>query len=83
MIDATHVTRNQAVGRSRGGRNRKSHALPDAEGRLIALLLTGGEGHDWPVAKRPVDRVEPAERMLGDKAYDSFTATVAKKVEFY
>ena len=33
----------QAVGRSRGGRNTKIHALADAKGRLIAILLTGGE----------------------------------------
>jgi IS5 family transposase len=38
---------------------------------LIAILLTGGEAHDCPVAERLIDRVEPAERMLGDKAYDS------------
>jgi transposase len=61
----------QAVGRSRGGRNTKIHALADAKGRLIALLLTGGEAHDCPVAERLIRRVEPAERMLGDKAYDS------------
>jgi transposase len=61
----------QAVGRSRGGRNTKIHALGDAKGRLIAILLTGGEAHDCPVAERLIDRVEPAERMLGDKAYDS------------
>ena len=61
----------QTVGRSRGGRNTKIHALADAKGRLIAILLTGGEAHDCPVAERLIDRVEPAERMLGDKAYDS------------
>jgi hypothetical protein len=33
----------QAVGRSRGGRNTKIHALADAKGRLLAILLTGGE----------------------------------------
>src|SRR5262249_39476182 len=38
---------------------------------LIALLLTGGEAHDCPVAERLIDRVKPAECMLGDKAYDS------------
>jgi transposase len=61
----------QAVGRSRGGRNTKIHALADAKGRLIAILLTGGEAHDCPVAERLIDRVEPAELLLGDKAYDS------------
>jgi hypothetical protein len=60
----------QAVGRSRGGRNTKIHALADAKGRLIAILLTGGEAHDCPVAEQLIDRVETAELMLGDKAYD-------------
>src|SRR5688500_138951 len=41
------------------------------KGRLIAILLTGGEAHDCPVAERLINRVEPAERMLGDKAYGS------------
>ena len=61
----------QAVGRSRGGRNTKIHALADAKGRLIALLLTGGEAHDCPIAERLIRRVKSAKRMLGDKAYDS------------
>ena len=61
----------QAVGRSRGGRNTKIHALADAKGRLIAILLTGGEAHDCPLAERLIDRVETADRLLGDKAYDS------------
>jgi IS5 family transposase len=61
----------QAVGRSRGGRNTKIHALADAKGRLIAILLTGGEAHDCPVAERLIRRVKPSKRMFGDKAYDS------------
>jgi transposase len=59
------------VGRSRGGRNTKIHALADAKGRLIAILLTGGEAHDCPVAERLFRRVQRPKRMLGDKAYDS------------
>src|SRR5262245_32774225 len=60
----------QAVGRSRGGRNTKIHALADAKGRLIAILLTGGEAHDYPAAKRLIRRVKPPKHMLGDTAYD-------------
>ena len=59
------------MGRSRGGRNTKIHALADAKGRLIAILLTGGEAHDCPVAERLIRRVQRPKRMLGDKAYDS------------
>ena len=33
----------QAIGRSRGGRNTKIHALADAKGRLLSILLSGGE----------------------------------------
>jgi transposase len=61
----------QAVGRSRGGRNTKIHALADAKGRLLAILLTGGEAHDCPVAARLIRRVKPSKRLLGDKGYDS------------
>ena len=59
----------QAVGRSRGGRNTKIHALADAKGRLIAILLTGGEAHDYAVANRLIRRVKPPKQMLGDTAY--------------
>jgi transposase len=61
----------QAVGRSRGGRNTKIHALADVKGRLIAILLTGGEAHDCPVAERLIRRVKLSKCMLGDMAYDS------------
>jgi len=59
------------VGRSRGGRNTKIHALADAKGRLIAILLTAGQAHDCPVAERLIRRVKRPNRMLGDAAYDS------------
>jgi transposase len=61
----------QAIGRSRGGRNTKIHARADAKGRLLAILLTGGEAHDCPVAGHLVGKVKPSKHMLGDKAYDS------------
>ena len=57
----------QAVGRSRGGRNTKIHALADAKGRLLAILLTGGEAHDCPIAERLIRRVKPAKRMLATR----------------
>jgi transposase len=62
---------NQAIGRSRGGRNTKIHALADAKGRLLSILLTGGEAHDCTVAERLIRRCEAAEELLADKAYDS------------
>jgi len=61
----------QAIGRSRGGRNTKKHAIADAKGRLLSILLTGGEAHDCTVAERLICSTEAAEELLGDKAYDS------------
>ena len=61
----------QAIGRSRGGRNTKIHAIADARGRLLSILLSGGEAHDCPPAHRLVRRTKAAIKLLGDKAYDS------------
>jgi transposase len=61
----------QAIGRSRGGRNTKIHAITDAKGRLLSILLTGGEAHDCPPAQRLIRRSKAAKKLLGDKAYDS------------
>src|SRR6266851_1304308 len=61
----------QAIGRSRGGRNTKIHAIADAKGRLLSILLTGGQAHDCPPAQRLIRRTKAASKLLGDKAYDS------------
>src|SRR6187200_585435 len=76
MIDSTHVKAHRSAAGGKGGsRNRllaaRAAGATRRKGRLIAILLTGGEAHDCPVAARLVNRVEPAQRMLGDKAYDS------------
>jgi transposase len=82
MIDSTHVKAHRSAAGGKGGRKsrlwavraegatRRSMHFADAKG-LIAILLTGGEAHDCPVAVRLTRRVQPPERMLGDKAYDS------------
>ncbi len=61
----------QAIGRSRGGRNTKIHALAEARGRLLSVLLTDGQAHDCPPAQRLLRRTKPAAKLLGDAAYDS------------
>ena len=61
----------QAIGRSRGGRNTKIHAIADAKGRLLSILLSGGEAHDCPPAQRLIRRTKRGKKLLGDKAYDS------------
>jgi transposase len=62
---------NQAIGRSRGGRNTKIHAIGDAKGRLLSLLLSDGSAHDCPLAQPLISLGKVAKRLLGDKAYDS------------
>jgi transposase len=62
---------NQAIGRLRGGRNTKIHAIADAKGRLLSLMLTDGSAHDCPAAKPLIEQSKLARKLLGDKAYDS------------
>jgi len=61
----------QAIGRSRGGRTTKIHALVDEEGRPRAFLLTGGQVADITGAASLVASTEPSGRLIGDKGYDA------------
>jgi transposase len=70
---------NQAIGRSRGGRNTKIHAIGDAKGRLLSFILTGCEAHDCPLAEPLIEQTKPAKKLLADKAYDS--AELRKKLK--
>jgi transposase len=62
---------NQAIGRSRGGRTTKIHALVDEEGRPHAFLLTGGHVADVTGAATLLAATAPSEQMIGDKGYDA------------
>lgn|SRR5512135_756210 len=61
----------QAIGRSRGGRTTKIHAIVDDSGRPHALLLTGGNVADITGGLQLLAATEPAKELLGDKAYDA------------
>ena len=61
----------QAIGRSRGGRTTKIHALVDDAGRPHALLLTGGNVADITGAAQLLAVTEPSEELIADKAYDA------------
>jgi transposase len=61
----------QAIGRSRGGRTTKIHALVDQDGRPHALLLTGGNVADITGATVLLGATEPSEELIADKAYDA------------
>ena len=62
---------NEAIGRSRGGRTTKIHALTDDHGRPRVLTLTSGITGDVTVAPALIEAVGPFSRLLADKAYDA------------
>jgi transposase len=61
----------QAIGRSRGGRTTKIHAVVDGRGRPLAFTLTPGQRGDAPVAPDLLDAVPAAACCVADTAYDS------------
>ena len=67
---AAPTSKNQHIGRSRGGANTKIHALVDSKGRPLRLLLSAGNAHDSLFA---IDLVEGQMHriILADKAYDT------------
>ena len=83
MIDSTHVKAHRSAAGGKGGRKsrplaarvegatRRSMHSQMLRGRLIAILLTGGQAHDCPAAKQLIRRVKTPNCRLGDKAYDS------------
>jgi transposase len=60
----------QAIGRSRGGLSSKIHALVDALGRPLALLLTAGQAHDLVAADAFLPRMA-ANLLIADRAFDA------------
>jgi transposase len=59
------------MGRSRGGLTTKIHALVDADGRPIRLLLTPGQAGDAPVAATLLETLAPGATLIADRAYDT------------
>jgi hypothetical protein len=70
---------NQAIGRSRGGRTTKIHALADHLCRPVAFLLTGGQVADCVAADALLDQMLATDTLNGDKGYDS--DAVRRKIE--
>jgi transposase len=69
----------QAIGRSRGGRTTKIHALTDGLCRPIAFLLTGGQVADCIAADALLEQMPATAILHGDKGYDS--DAVRRKIE--
>ncbi|WP_158010216.1 transposase [Hymenobacter glacialis] len=62
----------QTLGRSRGGFTTKLHLGCDAQGRICALALTGGQAGDRPQAPGLLVRpLRPGQAVLADRAYDA------------
>ena len=59
------------MGRSRGGLTTKVHALTDAHGLPIELVLTPGQAGDCPVAAQLLGHLRENTIVLADKAYDA------------
>ncbi|WP_202351551.1 IS5 family transposase [Mesorhizobium sp. 113-1-2] len=70
---------NQAIGRSRGGRTTKIHALTDGLCRPIAFLLTGGQVADCSAADLLLEQMPKSPILHADKGYD--TNAIRHKVE--
>ena len=63
--------RGQAIGRSRGGRTTKIHALIDQRGRPLAFRLSGGNIADIAVAAPLLEELAPSAWLIADKGYDA------------
>lgn len=59
------------IGRTKGGRNTKLHAVCDDRGRPFVLLLTPGNTHDCKVAQQCIEALPPSAELVADKGYDS------------
>ena len=59
------------MGRSRGGLTTKIHAVVDAIGRPIRLMLTAGQAYDGHAALEMLDTLPADCSVLADRAYDS------------
>jgi len=48
----------------------KIHAIADAKGCLLCILLRGGQAHHWAPAQRLIRLTKEAGKLLGDMTYD-------------
>lgn len=69
------------MGRSRGGLTTKIHALVDAEGRPVRLVLTAGQAGDAPACEQLLPLVARGAILIADRAYDTnaIRATMAER----
>ena len=72
------------MGRSRGGLTTKIHAMVDANGLPISLVLSEGQAYDGHSAFAMLDTLMPGSILLADRAYDAdkLRAAIASKGAF-
>lgn len=63
-------SKNQAIGRSRGGLTTKIMALVDALGNLVRFVLLPGQRQD-SIGVAPLITSLDLEALIGDKAFDN------------
>src|SRR3954468_8772212 len=63
--------KNQSIGRSRGGRTTKIHALTDTQCRPFAFMLTGGQVADCTAGEALLERLTHCELRHADKGYEA------------
>ena len=61
----------RCLGRSRGGLTSKLHAVCDAAGKPVRLLLTAGQVSDYRGAAALVASLPAATSLIADRGYDS------------
>ena len=90
LLDSTHVkahrcsaggkgAQTQAIGRSRGGRTTKLHALSDGLGKPLRFLLTDGQAADCRAAATLLVGLSPRTLVMADRAYD--TNAIRRQIE--
>ena len=69
----------QDIGRSRGGRTSKVHAVVDEKGQLVQVVITGGQVHDSQVIPALLEYgLNSPLAIVADKAYGS--ATIRQRI---
>lgn len=61
----------QAMGKTKGGRNTKLHAVVDGAGHAVKLDLTPAQNHDSTHAITMAQCIVAGQIFMGDKAYDT------------
>ncbi|WP_115825368.1 IS5 family transposase [Xenorhabdus cabanillasii] len=63
--------KDEAIGKSRGGRSTQIHLAVDSYGLPVDFELSGGQAHDIVHAENLVVQSPPSDFVIADKGYDS------------